>query len=239
MKNPSFVVVVPSYNNEIFCEKNLYSILHQDYPFFRVIYIDDASTDLTFEKVSKMKDERVHLVKNEFNQGALANIYKAVHSIDDQDIVVLVDGDDWLKHSGVLSYLANVYKDDVYLTYGQYENYPFGSLGICRALDKPVRNSPWITSHLKTFYALLFKKIAKEDLCLDNRFFSVASDMAIMLPMIEMCGEKRVKFISEILYVYNVMNPLRDGNCRYEEQQKVGNLIKSKPPYKLLEKIFA
>ena len=33
-----FVIVVPSYNNEKYCEQNLLSILGQEYQNFRVIY---------------------------------------------------------------------------------------------------------------------------------------------------------------------------------------------------------
>ena len=40
-----FVVVIPSYNNTKYCEQNLLSVLGQEYTNFRVIYLEDASTD--------------------------------------------------------------------------------------------------------------------------------------------------------------------------------------------------
>ena len=44
-----FVVIVPSYNNSEWVERNLRSIFEQKYDNFRVIYIDDASTDGTWD----------------------------------------------------------------------------------------------------------------------------------------------------------------------------------------------
>ena len=43
----SIVVCIPSFNNEAFCRECLESVFIQDYENFRVIYIDDASTDST------------------------------------------------------------------------------------------------------------------------------------------------------------------------------------------------
>ncbi len=40
-----FTIVIPSYNNIEYYERNLESILNQDYADYRVYYIDDASTD--------------------------------------------------------------------------------------------------------------------------------------------------------------------------------------------------
>jgi hypothetical protein len=42
-----------------------------------------------------------------------------------------------------------------------------------------------IPSHLRTFYAWLFKKIKKE-LCYQGTFASMTGDIAMMLPMIKM-----------------------------------------------------
>lgn len=246
MTEPRFVVVIPSYNNEIFCEKNLASVLSQDYPFFRVVFIDDASTDETLSKARVFIENygarrEVEIVHNEINQGGLENIYNAVMRAADDEIIVNVDGDDWLKNDQVLRFLAGVYKKgNIWLTYGQYENFPSGTVGHCAAISSKVlrkeglREIPWVTSHLRTFYGWLFKKIQKEDLLYEGEFFRLAWDLAFMFPMIEMAGEKRVKFISEILYVYNAINPLGDGKTHYEMQQEMGRVIRSKRPYKLL-----
>src|ERR1700733_7929082 len=48
------VVVIPSYNNPPYCERNLRSVLDQKYDNFRVIYIDDCSADNTYASVQQL-----------------------------------------------------------------------------------------------------------------------------------------------------------------------------------------
>lgn len=43
----SFVFIIPAFNCSDICERTLNSIFRQSYPNFRIIYIDDGSTDHT------------------------------------------------------------------------------------------------------------------------------------------------------------------------------------------------
>ena len=45
--NKSFVFIITSFNNEEWVHKNLSSIINQKYPFWRIIYVNDSSTDIT------------------------------------------------------------------------------------------------------------------------------------------------------------------------------------------------
>ena len=47
IEEKNFVFIVPSYNNSEWYIKNISSIFNQNYSNYRVIYIDDASTDNT------------------------------------------------------------------------------------------------------------------------------------------------------------------------------------------------
>ena len=49
-----FTIITPSYNNIDWVEYNLASILNQTHTNWRLLYIDDCSTDGTFEKVSEI-----------------------------------------------------------------------------------------------------------------------------------------------------------------------------------------
>ena len=80
-----FVVVVCSYKNICYYEKNLNSILSQDYDNYRVIYVDDASPDGTGHAVERYlnhhsEGRRVDLRKNAVRQLAMANQYQAIHT---------------------------------------------------------------------------------------------------------------------------------------------------------------
>ena len=108
------VVVVASYNNKNYYKKNLRSIFNQKYSNYRVIYIDDKSTDGTKELVKnyakKHKQlQRFTFIENNNRQLALANIYNAVLSCNGDEIVALVDGDDSLASNDVFEYLNHLY----------------------------------------------------------------------------------------------------------------------------------
>lgn len=229
-QGPLFVFVVPSYNNENYYQKNLYSMFYQTYPFFHVIYIDDCSPDDTAQLVENyIKDfelqDRITLIKNQKNVGALANIYKAVHMCDPRVVIVGLDGDDWLDNGNVLALLAEKYSNpDVWITWGQYRCYPSHYKGHCAPVPKHIidtnnfRDYNYVTSALRTFYAGLFHKIKKEDLLYEGKFFPMAWDLSIMFPMLEMAGHHST-FIPNILYVYNIETPLNDFKVNNRQTQ--------------------
>lgn len=247
-----FVIVIPAYNALEFCRKNVLSAIEQRYTNFRIHYIDDSSTDGSFDAVKSLiayANPKISFTfqSNEKNQGALKSLYDAIHNFADDEIVVSLDGDDWLAHDRVLQILnAAYFQNDTWMTYGQYIECPSYTLGSCRALPKQlltpsqshkIRKYPWVTSHLRTFYAGLFKKIRLEDLIWDGELARVSWDFAMMLPMLEMALEK-AKFISDILHVYNNDQPLNDHKLRPKAQQDAEHYFRSLKPYKPLKELF-
>ncbi|MCI5051712.1 MAG: glycosyltransferase family 2 protein [Simkaniaceae bacterium] len=242
-----FVIIVPSYNNAEFVEKNLSSILEQEYSNFRVIYIDDCSTDATYKKAAQVvrrynAEGKVKLIRNKRNFGSMANMYNAVHSCKNEEIVAVVDGDDWLSYVHVLRDLNAYYQnDDVWMTSGNYLEYPEYVEGQNQPFDlktlksASVRRKSWQTSHLRTFYAGLFKRIRIEDFLYQGNFFPVSADVAAMLPMLEMARE-HAYYIPDILYMYNTSNPICDAKMRYDRQQFFDNYIRKQSSYPKLEK---
>jgi glycosyltransferase involved in cell wall biosynthesis/SAM-dependent methyltransferase len=241
-----FVIVIPSYKNEKWCEKNITSTLNQNYPNYRVIFTDDCSPDNTFNRVSEIvsnhpNSQRFTLIRNTERIGALANLYNMIVSCRDDEIILTLDGDDWLAHDNVLTRLNEVYADgSIWMTYGQYKNSTDGALGIAKSYPAHVvaenrfRESQWAASHLRTFYTWLFKKINKDDLMQDGKFFSMTWDFAIMFPMLEMSGSHS-KFLSDVLYVYNLDNPINDHKVNARLQQNLDRHIRAKTKYGKLE----
>ena len=245
----SFVVVIASYNNEAVCEKNLFSIFDQTYDHYRVIYIDDCSTDKTYEKVKNFvhqrgQEKKVTLIQNETRKLKLANLYQAFSSCADDEIIVCVDGDDWLAHENVLKELNHYYQNpDIWLTYGSAINHPKYSKrdGAClpdKALTKnTVRDIPFNISMLRSFYAGLFKKIKLKDLLYQGRFLPSADDFAFMIPIIEMAPTHAL-YVPEVLYVINDTNPIRESNTIESLQVKLMRYLKTKEKYKPLDVTF-
>lgn len=245
----SFVIITASYNNKEWYKKNLDSILYQNYSNYRIIYIDDASNDDTGNLVQAYvnqlgKSDKITIIKNDVRKGALANIYDSVHTCKPDDIILIVDGDDWLANAQVLTYLNLIYQEKaVWMTYGQFAWFPNGSIGFCRVVPEEIiqknayRNYYWVSSHLRTFYAKLFHLIDKRDLLFENQFFPAACDLAMMLPLLEMAGVHGF-FLPEVLYIYNIANDLNIHKIHKNKQQDFATIIGKQSRYQPLQKLF-
>ena len=60
---------MPVYNNELFVNEAVESILNQTLDNYEFIIIDDGSTDTTFEIINSYKDHRIKIIRNDCNQG--------------------------------------------------------------------------------------------------------------------------------------------------------------------------
>lgn len=241
------VVIIPSYNNATYVEKNLNSVYDQEYDNYRVIYIDDCSTDKTLERVRKIvarrgQEHRTIIIHNDYNCGAMANFYHAIHTYCDVwDIVVQIDGDDALKHNRVLARVNQEYSEhDVWLTNGRYVSVPQGkndeqhrySPGIIqRCAYREVEKVP---SHLRTCYAGLFKRVRLQDFFYQGDFLRMTCDFAILFPLLEMAGS-HIGFIDEILYEYNCTNPINDFKKNVILQLHLNHVLRSREKYKPLK----
>jgi len=89
-----------------------------------------------------------------------------------------------------------------------------------------------------TFKRKLFDKINKDDLKDANgNYYKYCYDAALTYPMIEMAGIKRIRYVNQVLYVYNDLNPLCEMALRPDEQTRIANEIQEKPEYPELETI--
>jgi glycosyltransferase involved in cell wall biosynthesis len=244
------VIVTCSYNNRQWYTWNLDSIRTQKYTNYTCIYIDDCSSDGTADLVQEYIDTyNLHdtfiLVRNSERKGAMCNQYTTITTYcNDDDIIIICDGDDRFAHRAVLSRINKIYSTlDVWLTYGQFKEYPSGEIGFCRPMPVRViiynafRSYLAIPSHLRTFYAGLFKKIRVEDLMYEGEFLPMVCDIATMFPMIEMARD-HFQFIPEVLLEYNAANELNDHKVSRELQRSLDLVIRNRPRYKKVESLF-
>lgn len=66
---PLVSVIMPVYNTSKYLHEAIQSILNQTYTHFEFIIVDDASTDNSVKIIQTFKDERIHLIVNEKNEG--------------------------------------------------------------------------------------------------------------------------------------------------------------------------
>lgn len=245
LKEKPMVVVICSYNNADWYKMNLDSVFAQKYSNFRVIYVDDNSPDNTGELVAnylKGKKNIVTLIINGQRKGSpIANQYMAITEYtDDDEIIVILDGDDWFSDPYVLKRINKEYvKKDVWLTHGTLLEWPHKRLGWSIPIPEEVVASNTFRSfrcpsHTRTFYSWLFKMIKKEDLMYEGEFCPMAGDMAQMYPMIEMAGERH-SFINQVTYIYNMKSGLNENKVNPQLQRDIDAHIRARPPYRRLE----
>lgn len=252
-KQNKFKIVIPSYNNEKWVEPNIASILNQTYTNYDVLYINDASTDNTFSLVKELKSNynlsNWEIINNPSNEKRGYNVspYNK-HIIDfmdnDEDILVFIDGDDWLFDGNVLSNLNDYYNThNSWMTYGGMYTYP-------EAQPANPQNSPysdyvhqhnlyrrdmWRASHLRTFKWWLYKKISKKDLIYSktNKYYFHAEDLATSYPCLEMCPKEKIGVVDFPSYVFNQTVENRQRGQDREEMAGVGleNEIRNQTPY--------
>lgn len=244
-----FKIVVPSFNSVDFLPKTLHSIEIQTFKDYDVCVIDDAST---------LKQQRVIIkdfcdrngwasIYHEKNTGALKGLIEAINGFDcrDDDVIVVIDGDDWLAHENSLKRIHQAYSEnDIYLTWGQCEIYPAGKTPMKYAQPVPdmvidqklYRDIPFVFWHPGTFKYLLWRHIADQDFRdTDGKYFRLMKDKATLFPMLEMSGHKKM-FIGDTLYIYNLSNPLNDyANTPMEEIKRVDTLLQKRPRYEVLD----
>lgn len=242
MKN-HFTIIIPSYNCESWVDNNLGSVFSQNYDNYKVVYVDDASTDKTANKVKQyllnnnISPEKISLIINPFNKGKMENIYYAIKESRDNTIVTILDGDDWLSSDKVLEILNQTYSSqDVWMTNGSYVVNTTGQV-VSPQINANywsgiIRKKSWEFSHLGTFRKKLFCKIKTKDLMnKQGEFWATTSDQAIMWPMAEMSGPEHFRVINEVLYVYNRTNPLSDDIANRQDQLLTESLIRNSRAY--------
>jgi glycosyltransferase involved in cell wall biosynthesis len=238
MKN-KIKVITPFYNPGEFLEKCIASIMSQKYENFEVIFIDDCSTDGSYDKLPK-DDSRVKIMRNTERKTALENIHIAVMDhCEKDDIVVILDGDDWFPTRNVLSRVNDIYNEnDCWVTWGQ-ASWTDGRRGFATFYTPEeyanVRKAPFKISHLRTWRAGVYQKIKEQDPNFsrlkdkEGKFYRMSYDTAMMFCLLNLTPYEKAKFVDEILYIYNRSNPISEDKVDQAWQWAVHQEVSNKP----------
>ncbi len=103
LAKPKVTILIPAYNEEITIEKTLKSCIHQTYPNFEIIIINDGSRDktryITENFIEQHTNCQISLI-NQKNQGkarALNNGLKKANG----EFIITIDADSYLHHKAV------------------------------------------------------------------------------------------------------------------------------------------
>jgi len=195
------------------------------------------------ERVAARGGTPVTLRVNDKPKGALPNIIDSIglQGPGPDDVIVTLDGDDWLNGNNVLGKVRRHYQvfPKLLMTYGSWIGYPDPKAVNNSAPymthefeNGTLRRGPWRGTHLRTFKYGLWQRVRDGDLRMrDGSYYDCAWDLAFMWPMLEMAGPERAKWIPDQLYVYNRETPYNDEKLRSSRQTAWRDEIAAKPPY--------
>ena len=113
---PKVSIVMPAYNCEAFVEDSIRSIIDQTFDDWRLIVINDGSTDKTAEIISRLaaSEPRIVFIENESNMGVSYTRNRAI-SLADGEWIAFLDSDDLWREDKLEKQLAllSTHKDAV------------------------------------------------------------------------------------------------------------------------------
>jgi glycosyltransferase involved in cell wall biosynthesis len=86
-------VAIPAYNYRTFIERAVRSALAQDVPGLRVLVVDDASTDGTWDVLQSLKADNLHVVRNSRNLGLFGNFNRCLALAEGTYVRLLLSDD--------------------------------------------------------------------------------------------------------------------------------------------------
>jgi glycosyltransferase involved in cell wall biosynthesis len=210
----NFVFVITAHNVRPFLPPLVASLAGQRCHSWQAVFVDDASTDGTLETLRSLLDAhelapKFQIVENQVRRGKAFNAFHAVSGRGAaDDVMVMLDADDYLANDDALDRLAREYDQGWEVVWSNWRGTDGsrGSSGHLHPFLSP-RRQPFVSSHLFTFRRRLLAAVTESDLQDDaGQWFAAGCDLAIAWPILDQTIKR--KHIEEVLLVYNRGNPL-------------------------------
>jgi glycosyltransferase involved in cell wall biosynthesis len=220
-----------------------------------VIFVDDCSTDTTFGLAELLvgHDERFKLFCNEENKTKSWNFCNLISDyVFDNDILLFLDGDDWLATNDVLKQVNDYFRQfNPWVVYGGMvvwegdsdnvlEPNPQNSLAPQEVVTQRLfRKDMWRYSHLKAMRGFLWNNINKENFVSsqDGKYIKGGDDLVIMFDALEKCPPSKIGRFDFPTYVYNASDSQRISDHMHERGVNYEAEIRSRPLEKPLRYI--
>ena len=208
-----FKIVTTCYNCESFIKECIESVFDQKQSDWEMYIFDDASTDNSVEVANG--DTRIKIIENKINRGAIYNkTYNFIRHAkpDDEDIIVTLDGDDYLGSQYALCYLKKIYSGGYWFSYGGFiasekSFYDSAAPDHLTPIDwnRSLRNQRFCITALRSHKFFLLKNLRDKDLRYrSGMLFKFPEDIILNIPMAEMAGEDKCFFLKEKIYSYRI-----------------------------------
>lgn len=221
----------------------LASLRMQTHPDWQALVTIDRRGDRTYERALDAAggDDRIVITRNRQRLYPMENIVRAIRRsrAEPEDVIVILDGDDWLITDRALERIAAEYEDaDCWMTYGSWISNVEGHPGRWPAYadGADFRSERWLGTAVRTWKKWLFDVIDGDDLRdRQGRYFRVTEDLACMFPMLEMATTRRARHIAEPLMLYNRLSHHDPKRRLADEGLRNGDDLRTRRPYAPLE----
>lgn len=203
----------------------LHSIVGQSYDNWKLIVIDDVSTDeeeeqenFVIETFQHMTDDlavedtdndmswrKIIYLSNDVKKWEVTNVLTGIKLCEDDDIICRIDADDYLVDLDALAIINEVYKltnCDALWTMHRWGLSDFNISAPMSDNADPYKH-PWVSSHLKTFRKKLINGISIDNFKnMEGNLVQRAGDQCVFLPVLHR-AKKRV-FLPRVMYHYTI-----------------------------------
>jgi glycosyltransferase involved in cell wall biosynthesis len=218
------------------CLTSLRSQTWRDWEAFVTV---DPCGDRTYQRAieSRRGDKRISIQRNEERRYSMRNLIDGIgrSGAAPEDVIVILDGDDWLMHDDSLLLIEREYaRYGCWLTYGSWESndpetpgcwppYPDGTMNF--------RSLRWLGTAVRTWKKWLWDRIDPAGFRDRNgEYFRVVEDLASMFPMMEMSTTRRMRHVAEPLMLYN-KTPNASALVMADEMEENTLWLRSRPRY--------
>lgn len=207
------IIGMTCYNSSKYIAKAICSVQLQKEQNWKCFITNDLSTDNSIEVAKKQinGDKRFVIINNKEKMWQTGNYHQICYhkDVNENDIFVELDGDDYFSDVDVLTRVNKYYEDpDVWITFGQFR-YADGRMGFSQyplgGFKQQRFGNFFVTSHIRTWRVKLFRRLTMADICEDDgkTFIPVSGDLFFFQCALELAQNGHWKFIEDINYVYN------------------------------------
>lgn len=233
-----FHIITRGRNCSHYLRRCLKSVLAQSNPHWDLTLILDRPKDesvlVASDFVRKYPEAPIERYINTKRRGVCYNIYNIpdMEFFDGEDVLAFLDADDELLPSALVEVRKAYRKYDCLATCGSFITggklhrwngfYPKGANH---------RNYKFLASHFKTVKVKVFETIPEEYFMHKGKWGQAASDVALMMAVIDRIGLKKLKHIDKGIYVYRERT---NSDLSRELQKKWKKIWMAKKPLKRL-----
>ena len=154
IKTPKISVIIPIYNDALYIQEAIKSVLSQTIEELEIIIIDDGSTDNFEEKIEFFNDPRIRIIE-QINSGAAAARNNGIKNAKGKFLAFLDADDIWAPNKLKLQLEVLINREDINMVYGQVNEF----------YDSSILGYDDLQKNVKTFvgYSPIALLISKKD----------------------------------------------------------------------------